>query len=238
MKRIPLDVDRIVKMYKSGKSINALSKLFDVSRPTITRRLKERNVRLRSQSESEALKWAQMSDEQRAKQVEAAHEAVRNKPDEFFEQAAIKQAQTKQRTLSKVGDLERLFITTFEDRGYDPIPQKAIYVYNTDIAIGSTAIEIHIQPSFPHNHSYYSRRIVDLLKRGWNAIYIKIGADLSVERTANKISAMIDLIQSDESPVSHYGMIRGSSELVSSGCLQGDDLTIVDASDGFFAAVK
>lgn len=234
--RKTVDDDAIVDFYVAGNSENATAKKFGVSRNLVRKRLVESGVHVRSQSESESLKWSKMSADERAKQVDAANKAIRNMPKSFHTQQAIKQAKTKEQTLSKVGSLEKEFIQEFTNRGFSPIPQKAVHVYNIDIAIASTAIEIHINAHHPHSRD--RKRIVDLLKRGWDVIYIKITNDVSVERATDKVCRMIDLIESDKSGVCHYGMIRGTSELVASGCLDGNNLTVVDASNGFFAAIE
>lgn len=231
--------DEIINLYKGGMSENALSKKFGVSRNVIRTRLVNNKVHIRSQSEAETLKWSKMSDKQRSQQVKAANKAIRNKPKGFHIQNAIKQAKQKEQTRSKVGALENAFIKEFEHKGFKVIPQKAVYVYNIDLAINNTAIEIHINSANPHgNYWYFRKRIVELLKRNWNVIYIKITSDAFVQRTANKVCAMIDLVESDHSGICHYGMIRGSSELVTSGRLNGDKLTTVDACNGFFAAIE
>lgn len=233
-----VDVDKVVRLYTSGMSENAVAKEMGVSRNVIRHRLKNRGVHIRSQSEAESLKWSQMSDEERANQVAAANEKTRNMPKEFFIKNAIKQAKTKEKTLSKVGDLEMIFKERFEEKGFKVIPQKAVYVYNIDLAIRNTAIEIHVTSSFPHNTATYRKRIVELLKRDWNVIYIRVRSKLSIQRATDKVSAMIDLIESNKPPVCQYGMVRGTGKLETTGSLNGDNLTVVDASDGFFSSLK
>ena len=50
-----------------------IAKHFNVSRGTIRKHLIQAEISLRNQSEAEKLKWAKMSDEQRANQVKSAH---------------------------------------------------------------------------------------------------------------------------------------------------------------------
>ena len=236
--RVSVDVDRLISLYKSGMSENAVSKKLGFSRQVIRRRLIENGVHIRNQSEAETLKWSQMSDKERSNQVEAANEKIRNMPKEFHINQAIKQAKTKQKTLSKVGDLEMIFKERFEEKGFEVIPQKAVYVYNIDLAIRNTAIEIHVNSAHPHSHSYYRKRIVELLKRDWNVIYIKILSDLSIKRATEKVCRMINLIESDKANVCQYGVIRGSGQLIASGCLNGDKFSTIDTPNGFFDRIK
>lgn len=236
--RKPVDVGRIVELYTSGMSENSVANKMGVSRKLIRRRLNEQGINVRGQSEAESLKWSQMSDKERFKQVEAANKAIRNKPKSFHIKSAIKQAKTKEQTLSKVGDLERLFREKFEEKGFEVIPQKAVYVYNIDLAIRNTAVEIHINSQHPHNGPYYSKRIVKLLKRDWNVIYIKVGSNLSIQRATDKVSSMINFVESNKPAVCQYGMVRGSGKLETTGSLNSDELSTVPASDGFFTTIK
>lgn len=231
--------DAIVSEYVSGKSENAVSKKFGISRSAVRRRLEKAGVHIRNQSESEALKWAKMTKKQRANQVRKAHKSTANRSAKRLKEIQRMSAKTKQKSLSKVGELEMEFIKAFEKRGLTCKPQLAVDVYNIDIAVGNTAIEIHGNSSNPHTHKgFYKRRIVNLLKRGWNVIYIKTIGDVFVDRTADKVCAMIDLIKSDKSGICHYGMIRGSGELVATGCLDGDNIATVETTHGLFATIE
>lgn len=233
---VPESEHRVIcERYASGESENQIAKHFGVSRRAIRAILERGNVPVRGQSEAEALKWSQMTNAQRAKQVSKAHEAIRNAPREFFKQPSIAQAITKQRTLSKIGALEWDFIDALESRGVRCVPQKAFGPYNIDIAADDfAAIEIHACDSNPHVHRYFRKRVVNLLEGGWQVIYVKVRKDASVEVAADKLCAMLDLIRSHEPIASQYGMIRGTGELVTSGCLDSNDLACVPASDGFF----
>lgn len=235
--RIALPTSVIVDQYLSGVSELKIAKSFGVSRNVIRRYLIEANVDVRCRSEAEKLKWSQMTDEQRSAQVEAAHQAIREKPPEFHARSAILQAVAKQRSLSKSCDMESLFICEFEKLGFAVIPQKACGPYNIDIAIGGAAIEIHANSAHPHTHSYYRKRVVDLLKSGWDVYYIKCTGQIDAKRAAQKISEMINLVESNKSGARHYGVIRGSGEFVAAGCLDGDDLSRVSRFDTAFDAV-
>lgn len=229
---------KAVDLYLSGVSENEVANRLGVGRTAIRIALVKAGVAIRNQSESEKLKWSQMTEAQRKKQVEKANQSIRSKPKEFHWESSVKQAITKQRSLAKVGSLEKEFGLAFADLGKPCIPQLAFDVYNIDLAIGRSAIEIHVNPSHPHTHKFYRKRIEYLLKGGWNVFYIKIANKVLLHRAAEKISQMIDLIEANKSTVRHYGVIRGSGELIASGSLNGDHLACVEASKGFFAALE
>ena len=62
------------------KSVNKMSNELPIGRTGIRNAMDRLGVHRRSQSEAEKLKWQNMTDEQRARQVQAAHEAVRGLP--------------------------------------------------------------------------------------------------------------------------------------------------------------
>jgi len=229
---------RAVALYQSGLSENQVAQTIGCSRTVVRCALTKSGVYVRSQSEAETLKWQQMSADKRKRQVQSAHQAVKDKPRSFFKQISIKQAKTKEQTKSKVGFLEQEFALALELLGKKCLSQTAIDVYNADLTFGNTVIEIHANSSHPHNHTYYRRRIENILKLGWNVLYIKCTGKILIDRAAQKISLMIDLIESNQTACRHYGVIGGSGDLVASGCLDGDHLACVKAPDGFFAGLE
>lgn len=236
--RVIFDVDSAIDDYVNGMSEQAVAIKFGVDRGVIRRTLGKRVVQVRTAKEASLICWSNMTKEQRANQVSAAHQSIREKPSSFHKESAIKQAISKQSSKSKVGKFEAEFIAELEILGHRAYSQIAVGPYNLDISINNTAIEIHVNSAHPHNHVYYRNRIVKLLKAGWNVIYIKIIAEPLIKVTANNVSRMINLIESDKSSVCHYGMIRGSGEIVTSGCLDGNELATVNTLEGFFAAIK
>jgi hypothetical protein len=229
--KVQLPTDEIINLYQSGISENAISKKFGVARTAIRNRLETSGIHIRNQSESEKLKWSKMTTKERKKQVKSANDKIRSMPKSYHVKLSIKQAITKEKSLSKVGAFEQLFIDELKSRGFNPIPQKAVYVYNVDIAIGNTAIEIHVNSGNPESIPAYRKRIVNLLKRGWNVIYVKITKDAFIDIATDQICSFIDFCKSNKSIGSQYRVIRGTGNLISSGSLNGDKLTTVFTSD-------
>lgn len=233
----PFEKD-IVSAYISGESELSISNRFGIARTGISRILRDANIKKRTGSEANIIRFQKASVKDRKKITKAANEAIRNKPKDFFIQSSIKQAIKKEQSQSKIGFLEDDFADYFSNNGYPIVKQKAVYLYNIDIAIRNIAVEIHGNTSNPHTHPKYRKRVIELLKRGWHVIYIKTTGNFSFQRTADKACRMIDLIQSNKSVGCQYGMVRGAGELISSGCLDGDNFSCVDASNGFFKAIK
>lgn len=216
-----------VAAYVSGLSENAVADMFGVSRACIRAALKKAGVHIRNQSEAEALKWSQMTSEQRAHQVAKAHIAAANRTPESIQNVMLKNAITSARTGAKIGFLEQEFTDAIRARGFDVVQQFPFDRYNLDLASGRTAIEVHANTANPHSYPMYRKRIVYLLKAGWNVIYIKCIGKIDINAATDEVCRFIDLTQRDESFVGQYRMVRGSGELVTSLRLDGDQLAPV-----------
>ena len=223
----------IVPAYIGGESENSIASRLGISRTVVACAIAKANIQRRSQSESEQLKWASMSSQARANQIAAAHAAAKEIPSKKRKTMLEKSACRKQTTGSKIGHLEFEFANALQNRGLDVTQQLAVSVYNLDIAIGNTAIEIHVNSANPHSHPVYLRRIMYLLKTGMDVIYIKCIGKIDINRTADKIRELINFTQRQKSNVRHYWMIRGSGELVTCLCLDGDQLATVQTFDAF-----
>ena len=129
-----------------------------------------------------------MTPEQRKESAQAANETIRNMPKEFHEESSKKQAIKKQQTQSKVGLGEIEVYNACEKIGYKPILQKAIGVYNIDLAVGNIAIEVYNTTRSPHKEPKLIKRTVQLLKSGYHVVYFKnAGRVVYNEIGSNKI---------------------------------------------------
>lgn len=71
--RVEIDLDKLVSLYNSGKSVKQLAEMFETDRNTIGRRLKSVGITPRGRSESMFLRMSQTSPEERMKLVAKAH---------------------------------------------------------------------------------------------------------------------------------------------------------------------
>jgi len=225
--------DQIITPYTSGESENSIAKRLGVSRKVVFDALVNAGISRRTQSEAEAVKWSFMDHDKRSAQVSAAHAASKSIPKSRRIQTMEKSARMKEKTRSKIGHLELEFCKALQLRGFDVAQQVATGIYNLDLCIGNTAIEIHANTAHPHSHTFYLRRIMDLLERGMDVIYIKCIGKIDIDRAADQVSALVNFSQRNESTIRHYWMVRGSGELVACRRLDGDELSAVDALDAF-----
>lgn len=220
--------DEIVTAYNSGESVLSISKRFKVSRNAINAILRHNNVTLRPQKDANKFRYANSTEDEKKAITKKANEAMRKQPQSFHHESAIKQAITKQNTLSKVGMFEQEIINYFH-KAY-PIPQLAFDAYNIDIAIWPVAIEVHVNSGHPHNMPYYRKRIINLLKGGWFVLYVKITKSGLQQTCFDEIAAFIDTASLNPTSISQYRVIRGTGELIATGKRNGDNLTIIEGS--------
>ena len=137
-----LPEESICNDYMSGVSENELSKRHLTSRAVISRILKKNNVPRRNQSESEYLKWSQMTDEQRHNQVRACHTATigRINTIEHREKIALaRQANTPTHYIGVGEDrLKEILLLGNVEFEY----QKPVLGYNLDFFVSNVAIEL------------------------------------------------------------------------------------------------
>ena len=104
------------------------------------------------------------------------------------------------------------------DRGLHAIPQHPVRGYNIDIAVGTLAVEVHSETSYPHQSGVVARRyerIKYLADRGWHSIYVMSRNGLLVGPVTDEVVALLDLAERDPSAVGEYRVVRGSGELTS-----------------------
>lgn len=172
--RIPLDSAAIAERYLAGESEKAIAVSLGVSRLAIRRRLLSFGIQPRGRSEAELLKWSQMAPDARAQQVAAAHDAARGRTVSYDQQLSM--ARGKERTQSQVVTTERQLAEMLAARGYPTTLQKAVDIYNIDVAIDIPPIAVEIYGGMWHNTGNHKRRFFErtkhLLDSDWSVVII------------------------------------------------------------------
>lgn len=225
--RKPLDVTDLARKYLNGLSINQLAREFNVSRPLVTRRLRELGIKLRDQSESETVKWSQMDDHARINQVAAAHAATRGKPSNSDLEL---RAMTIER-LAKMTSNEILMKEWLNARGIMTIPQKAIGPYNCDLATSPVTVEIFgggwhwVQsPALAR----LENRIRYILNSGWHLLIIPVSDAISplTPAVADYIVSYIQQARSNPSSRREYRVVWRAGEFSVCGYADDDKISI------------
>jgi very-short-patch-repair endonuclease len=226
-------MDDLVRRYTGGESEQALAKSFGVDRGTIRARLLKAGVQRRGSSESAYLRMAHLSPEERARNADAAHDAVRGTT--WTDERLALKAQTIERQgadWAGASPAERVLADMLRGAGLTVINQKAAGPYNVDVATGSVAVEI-LGGSW-HRSKHHGERLRYLLDAGWDVIYIWV-IDGSCPLTAGAAEYVIAHCQfRDRHPAAPrcYRVIRGSGEFVAEGSADRDDIPdIIPFSD-------
>ena len=134
--------DKICIDYAQGCSENLLSKQYGVSRNVIKRILRDNNIDRRNQSQSESLKWSQMSPKQREDQVKNCHIAIKGaaRSDDTKHKIAISRQENTPDWYIGVG--EREFKELLSLKLIDFEYQKPVLGYNLDFFIDGVAVEL------------------------------------------------------------------------------------------------
>ena len=214
-------------MYLGGVSENAVAKHFGVSRAPIQRILAELGVQRRSQSESESLKWSQMTSAQRARQVAPAHRASTGRIRSLEEQCRT--AQTRECRKTHVSPLENALCRRLRKHGLKPIQQKAIGPYNCDLAIHPVAVEVF----GGHWHWYgqhrriFEKRCRYILNAGWSVYILPISVNdpLSESRVSDLI-AYLEAARRNPPSACEYRVVWSAGEWEVRGTINNHEIAI------------
>mgnify|MGYP001558675514 CR=1 FL=1 len=221
-----LSYDDVVRFYLAGESENQVAKQCNSVRGVIRRILLLQGVTPRDQSESETLKWQNMPNETRQRQVTAAHAAMRGSTRSRDER--ITHALGVQR-IGRLNGSERLMHGLLAERGVITVPQQAIGPYNSDLGATPVSVEIlgggwHYAPVRNANIVRKTRYALDA---GWHVLMIEVTLRFPITPTqADYVVSYIEQARANPSAIREYRVIRGAGEFVTGGCANDDEITI------------
>ncbi|MCS3667432.1 transposase-like protein [Salinibacter ruber] len=221
---IQVNDQKVIDMYRSGDSVQKIADAHDVSRTPINRILDNNNVSRRSASEANEIRFSNMSQSERSKLTNPANRALRNKSDQWKTSVSRKQAISKQKTLNKIGKGEWETAAFFAKHDITPVMQKALGVYNLDVAVGSVGVEVHNAKGHPHTE--YRSRIQSVLESGWHIFYIKIRFEPLQELALMKAMEFFNAARQDPQIPRQYRLIDGSGDFLAHGKLENGSLSV------------
>lgn len=184
--RFKIDVDDMLKLYHSGRSVNNLAHHYGCSRGVICNRLRKAGIKPRNRSEGMFLRMSQTSASERKRLSAAAHDAVRGAS--HTDEHRIKIAQTIEQNAITYGNasrIENIAREMFIARGFDVTPQRAIDRYNVDLAIDTNRVAVEIFGGHWHTsggHAKRFRRRFDaIINAGWIPVIIWCSRDYPLE---------------------------------------------------------
>lgn len=214
---VDLPIEEIAARYLRGESPNKLASAFGVARKTITDRLAEHGIELRGHSDWYDLWWNSLTGEERAAHVAPAHEA--NRGTKRSRETLIKIAHAREQNLSHVSPAENELAEMLRAKGYTVTQQKALGVYNVDIAIHAPSITVEIfggqWHAYGHHRRRHMERIPHLFNWGWHVVIVWAGGvtePLSLS-CANYIHSLAKKLSREPSFPRQYRVIWGNGKL-------------------------
>lgn len=186
--KVFLSDNELCALYRdSHMSENALAIKFGTSRRTIRRRLLRMGITARNQSESESLKWSMMTQDQRLRQVHAAHASVKGR----FESDVIEWLRAMQ----------------------IPCQQSvAVGPYFVDIALDEFPIAVEIETRHGFTIKSRRKRIEYILDQGWCLIYVTVRQKMILIKVGPRLHTLLEMARRRETIFGKYGVISSDSK--------------------------
>ena len=226
--RINLDVNNIVKKYKGGISEYELSKIFNVDRGTIRKRLIKQGVEIRSCKEASILRLSKMSFKEKQELTKKANEKMRAYKPSI--QSQMKQAKTLQKTKGRKGSGEFEVCQALKKMGLNPIHQFAINKYNIDIGLFPIAVEIHITTTSPHKIPFVKNKIEYLTNHGWSILFIHVYSAIEITNIhIDYIFSYFHAVCANPALIGEYRVIGRRGELKPCSRLNFNKLPLIES---------
>lgn len=190
--KLSIPTEEVLALYQQGMAEKAIAEHFKCSRPAIRRRLLNAGINIRSSKEACTLWMSKTTKEFRQALTRNAHNAIRGVkwPIELRKQKALLREKSGNQGHLGLGEAELCSRLNIEGIPYTP--QKAVNVYNIDIAIESIAVELtSLSSKYQGRFLKERKRIKDILDSGYTFIFISIS---SIEALVIHLDNIIALI--------------------------------------------
>lgn len=162
------------RRYEAGESLNKLAREVGISRFTITQRFRDIGIGIRTISDTMFARWANATPKQREAMLSRAHSVAKGR--KVTDQERIQQAITREKTLSGATPAEYLLAGWLCESGVGITQQRAVWIYNLDIAIHEPPFAVEICGGGWHSHgrhlSRFHERIKYLLDGNWKVVIV------------------------------------------------------------------
>jgi hypothetical protein len=223
----------VVARYLAGESENGLARAYGTARTVIRARLLSAGVTPRAPREANRLLAAALTPEEQRQRLAAAHAAARGRP--LPRAVQVARAQTTER-LAREGQRarsagEQLLQDWLAARGVPTVPQRAVGIYNVDLAAGAVAIELY--GGTWHTTGRHAARAPEraryLFDQGWHLVIV--WSDLRrgplTEGAADYIRAFVEETRREPTAARQYRVLWGTGEEVARGGADADEVAAV-----------
>lgn len=208
-RRAVLDMDAITVAYAKGESARQIGKRFGISDNVIRHRLAERGVALRGRNDYRP-------------HTAEANAAARGRVATRGERE--RRAKTIERLGSHISPHERVMHRMLDERRVAYVPQKALGIYNLDIALAEVPIAVEVSGGGgkPGRRRIRRQRIEYILDQGICLVEINFPwhiAHVLTEAAADYVVAYADFLRANPSAPREHRMIRSDGKTVA--CRRG-----------------
>lgn len=225
---ISFDLDMAIKLFESGVGISGIARDMCLSVEVIRRAFNHAGIKTRNRSEQQFARMRKATPEQRKEWSSHSHNAIRGKPAKRTR--LEKMARTKElRCSPRKSPYEDILASMLETRGIEFVAQKAIGIYNCDLAAHPVAVEVW--GGHWHWHGEHlartEKRFNEVMNSGWHIIAIAVNVTSPLtESVADYVTSFIDMCRSNPSIPREYRVIWRAGEFVTRGCLNDDNFSI------------
>lgn len=226
-----LPAAQIVRAYLDGASEYGLAKQHGVSRGPIARILTEAGVARRGTSEAGAVRNSKMSPDERKAQVAAANRGARKRrvPQiQKLRHALVTEARGEHDSAG-----ERMLAEMLCERGLQVTAQRAVGVYNVDLAVLPVAVEV-LGGGWHSFKATHAERIPYVLDEGWHLVMVwdHEGRSALGPGAADYLVAFLEEIRRHPPATSQYRVISGQGQLLAARGREDDEFPLVPPPRG------
>lgn len=215
IREIP-NLDNLIRRYLAGEPESKLARESNVNRWTFRRRLLAAGITPRNVSDSMYIRWQNATEESRHAMLDSAHKAAKGRSATVGEREL--RALTVERTQIGINAAERLLANWLIDLKLSVTPQKAVSIYNIDVAINEPAIAVEIFGGHWHASGEHAARFFErteyLLNRNWSVIIVWVDGiryPLTID-CAQYILALSQKLSADPAIGCQYRVISGDAK--------------------------
>jgi very-short-patch-repair endonuclease len=223
-----VSIAEIISLFSNGIGVNGISERFGVSRAAVGNILKDQGIALRNRSQQQFARMKNATPEQIKALTKSAHDAVRGTKKSRSSQEEF--AQTKEARGSGISSpAEYALASMLKDRGIETVRQKAIGIYNCDLASGTVAVEVFGGNWHWHgNHlARTEKRFNEIMNSGWNILAIAVNASSPLtDAVADYVAAYIQEVGRNPPVTCEYRVIWRAGEFSTGGRLNDENFSI------------
>lgn len=213
------DMTNPIRRYLAGETAQALAGEAGVSIRTFQKWLTACGIQPRGMAEAALMRDYRMPAEARRVRASAAHTARRGNRNSL--RHGLQRAATVERAGRAATKDEAELAFWLARAGYVPVLQKAIGVYNVDLALEElrVAVELngitHVVPFYADQRADPAVRLEYILNAGWSVLEIVTHpARYSLRPVAaEQVVAFLDVAGARESPRGEHRMVTGNGEV-------------------------